>query len=210
MTDDAVTELNAETDDHQCEFGKWLYGEERQLAEATVPEIAPLLREIEACHTELHTSAIAIGEQYRPADALLPGTLATFIVDELTWCQQIQNVFADNLPELVINTASDESNFGQWLNSEQAKQAAAADPTLAKHLETCRVPHVRMFESAQKIAKQYRQIHPGLAEELGTYMQELLTWVGTCGQNLAIESGSMHSYCTRIQPAVDQAIALFH
>ncbi len=28
LTDDTVTELHVETDDHKCAFGKWLYGDE--------------------------------------------------------------------------------------------------------------------------------------------------------------------------------------
>ena len=33
LTDDSVTTLEVQTDDHKCGFGKWLYGEGRKQAE---------------------------------------------------------------------------------------------------------------------------------------------------------------------------------
>ena len=47
LTDDHVTKLNVQTDDHQCSFGKWLYGEGRKKAEHILPELTPLLKSIE-------------------------------------------------------------------------------------------------------------------------------------------------------------------
>jgi methyl-accepting chemotaxis protein len=64
--DDRVTTLQAETDDHQCGFGVWLYGEGRKQAEKQFPALAPLLLQIEKPHRALHQSAIAIKEQFRP------------------------------------------------------------------------------------------------------------------------------------------------
>ena len=64
LTDDNVTELHVETDDHKCAFGKWLYGEEREQAETLVPELKGLLKEVEAPHHKLHASAIEIGRHH--------------------------------------------------------------------------------------------------------------------------------------------------
>ena len=47
-------------DGHQCGFGKWLYGEDRQLAEHQFPSIIPLLKQIEQVHLKLHASAASI------------------------------------------------------------------------------------------------------------------------------------------------------
>jgi len=65
LTDDTVTELAVQTDDHQCGFGKWLYGEGRQEAEKQIPSIAPMLKEIEQYHADLHASAVELGEKFR-------------------------------------------------------------------------------------------------------------------------------------------------
>ena len=44
LTDDAVTELNVQTDSHQCRLGKWFYGEGRQHAEQLVPQLMRWVR----------------------------------------------------------------------------------------------------------------------------------------------------------------------
>ena len=43
LTNDQVHELNVQTDDHQCAFGKWLYGAERTDAEQQIPSLAKVL-----------------------------------------------------------------------------------------------------------------------------------------------------------------------
>ncbi len=55
-----VSRLEVETDDHNCAFGKWLYGEDRKKTETLFPYIASLLKEIEEPHRNLHKSAIDI------------------------------------------------------------------------------------------------------------------------------------------------------
>ena len=68
LSDDEVTELHVQTDHKQCKFGQWYYGQERADAEKLVPEIAPLLKEIEDPHRLMHASAIKIQEKFHQAD----------------------------------------------------------------------------------------------------------------------------------------------
>ncbi|MDZ7642262.1 MAG: methyl-accepting chemotaxis protein [Desulfurivibrio sp.] len=62
FTDDSVTSVTVETDDHNCGLGKWLYGDGRQQAEELLPSLAPYLRQLEGPHQRLHQSAIRINE----------------------------------------------------------------------------------------------------------------------------------------------------
>src|SRR5574340_399669 len=62
LTDAQVTKLEVEVDDHKCGFGKWLYGDERREAERLLPHLAPLLKEIEEPHRQLHLSALEINK----------------------------------------------------------------------------------------------------------------------------------------------------
>lgn len=57
LLDDSSTTLNVQTNDHICKLGKWLYGAERQKAEAAFPSIVPLIKQLEAPHRALHESA---------------------------------------------------------------------------------------------------------------------------------------------------------
>lgn len=57
QSDESITQLAVEKDPQKCSLGKWYYGEERKKAEASIPELAPLLRQLEEPHTKLHESA---------------------------------------------------------------------------------------------------------------------------------------------------------
>ena len=54
--------IDVQTDDHQCNFGKWLYSEQRNETIKVLPELAPLFKSIEKPHSELHKSIIEINE----------------------------------------------------------------------------------------------------------------------------------------------------
>lgn len=73
--DDTVTELKVQTDDHKCAFGKWLYGDGRKTAENQVPQLTSILKEMEGCHSALHTSAIEIKKCYESAETEKAGQI---------------------------------------------------------------------------------------------------------------------------------------
>ena len=85
LTDENVTKLQVETDDHKCAFGKWLYGEGRKQAEALVPSLSPMLKEIEGTHRKLHESAIEIGKVFRQPHQGLAATISERLGDNYTW-----------------------------------------------------------------------------------------------------------------------------
>ncbi len=125
FTNDDVTELRVETDDHKCKFGQWLYGDERKKAEQDIPEIAPLLKEIEGVHAELHASAIEIGRHFRQADTALPEILSGREVDHLKWAAKARDAFLNGSDNLGVETDPTKCALGKWLQTEQARQAYA-------------------------------------------------------------------------------------
>lgn len=72
LTDENVTKLEVEKNDHNCGFGKWYYSQSRVQAEAAIPGIAATLREIEEPHSKLHGAAARLesilekGKESRP------------------------------------------------------------------------------------------------------------------------------------------------
>jgi len=60
LTNKNIHTLDVQTDPHKCGFGKWYYGEGRKEAERLVPDLKPLLDQVEDPHTRLHHSAVAI------------------------------------------------------------------------------------------------------------------------------------------------------
>ena len=176
LTDDTVTELAVQTDDRKCAFGKWLYGEGRKDAETRVPSIAPMLREIEKYHANLHASAIEIGQHFRRADSALPGLLAAREVDHLVWTEKINALFMSNSPELVLQTDPTECAFGRWLGSEDTRKATTADREYASLIEACKEPHKELHLSAVAIQDTWRQRHDGLIDDLNGHLADHRTW----------------------------------
>ncbi len=176
LTDDTVTELDVETDDHKCGFGQWLYGAERKQAEATIPSIAQTLGEIEGYHTALHESAIGIKQHFRPADAALPGLLAAREVDHLLWSERINDLFLNNRPTLEIQTDPTQCALGKWLAGEDARRACAADPEFARLLEAIQEPHARLHESAVAIREAWQPAHLGLIDVLKDRLDDHRRW----------------------------------
>ena len=63
-TDPDATKIDAETDDHNCDLGKWLYGSDRKTMESAYPDLVKLIKDIESFHHELHASVIEINNLF--------------------------------------------------------------------------------------------------------------------------------------------------
>jgi methyl-accepting chemotaxis protein len=125
LTDEKVTALNVETNDHRCAFGKWLYGQERRDAEKMVPSLAPLFKKIEQPHRHLHESAVDIGKVFKQANVNLPAIILAREVDHLTWAAKIRDALLRDENTLKVQTDPSKCALGKWLRSEEAKAAMA-------------------------------------------------------------------------------------
>jgi methyl-accepting chemotaxis protein len=191
LTDERITKLEVETDDHKCAFGKWLYGEERRQAEALVPSLAALFKAIEEPHRHLHESAIGIGKHFKQADPELPGFLAAKEADHLKWAAQIDALFLNNLPELAIETDDHKCALGQWLHGEGARKAVEMNPELGPLLEALKEPHRLLHASAAEIQKTYAQIHPGLIELLQARLDDHRIWAQKVSEAIIIGNADL-------------------
>ncbi|MCK4660729.1 MAG: cache domain-containing protein [Phycisphaerae bacterium] len=91
LTDKNVTELNVVTDGRVCKFGKWLASDDRKKAEKMAPEIAPLLKEIEPIHMDLHASAADISAVFRQVHPGLRTALRGALNDHFAWAEKISS-----------------------------------------------------------------------------------------------------------------------
>ncbi|MCP4232254.1 MAG: methyl-accepting chemotaxis protein, partial [Aestuariibacter sp.] len=188
LTDKSVTQLDVQTDDHKCDFGKWLYGEERKNAEKLIPSLAPLLKAIENPHLKLHRSAVGISEHYRNVDEALPSLLVSKKLELLQWADKIKILFLRNLPELVIETEANESSFGSWLHGQGSASAVAGHAELVRLVEAMKQPHRELHTVAAEIKQIYRQVHPGLAGMLENCMADLRKWVASLSVSIIEEA----------------------
>jgi len=184
LTDDRVTELSVQTDDHLCGFGKWLYGEERKQAERLVPALAPLLKDLEAPHATLHASAIEIREHFCQADERLPKFLVEKEVDHLNWRGKVEELFLKNLPELVITTDDHACGLGKFIYGEEGHQAMESDPEIARLMKLMEEPHGKLHASAIEIQQTWKQNHPGLIDTMRRRLDDHRKWAAAVSKAL--------------------------
>ena len=158
LTDSTITELNVQMDDHQCAFGQWLYGEERKEAEALIPSLAPLLKEIEEPHKHLHDSAAEIKSVFRQADAMLPAILTTREIEHLNWADEIRDTLLSGRTILSVQTDPEKCNLGVWLKSDAARQIyRKSSKGFQAEWDAMLTVHEQLHQSAVGLGGQLRQ-----------------------------------------------------
>lgn len=163
INDDSVTTLTAQTDPHQCAFGKWYYGPERKQAEALVPGLAPVLARIEEPHARLHQTAAAIAEVYAPADLELGNFLREAKVGHLKWMHHIKDVFIHGTDQLAVQTDPHKCALGEWLYAEKTLAHKADDPQFAAIWQKVENDHRQLHEGALVIQHHLDAGDPDLA-----------------------------------------------
>ena len=88
LNDPNVTELDVQVDPKKCGFGQWYYGEGREEAERSIPELKALFAQIDEPHKHLHESAIEIGREFRQEHPGLAVSLANRLGDHLAWVEK--------------------------------------------------------------------------------------------------------------------------
>ncbi|WP_020585411.1 methyl-accepting chemotaxis protein [Desulfobacter curvatus] len=188
LTDENVTKLTIQTDHTQCGFGKWLYGKGRKEAEAQVPSLAPLFKEIEEPHRLLHESAIDIDKAFTAADPALPGFIANKLIDHLEWTAKIQEALLENASAIEVQTDHTLCAFGKWLYSDAAAKTAASDVTLEDLMEQIKASHKQLHDSAKKIIKFYRQVHTGLRNTLRLRLDDHRRWAAEVSKGIITQT----------------------
>ncbi|OGP70531.1 MAG: hypothetical protein A2Y80_03755 [Deltaproteobacteria bacterium RBG_13_58_19] len=111
-----MTTLEVEKDPHKCAFGRWYYSDQRKAAEAKIPELAPLLKQVEDPHTRLHNSAVELekilqkGKEHRG--------------EALTFYQNETGTQLGNVQKVLEEVRSNVKNF---LGQEEKTAASQAD-----------------------------------------------------------------------------------
>jgi len=154
LMNDEINSLDVQTDHRECAFGKWLYGDQRHLAEQLVPTLLPLLKKIEKPHQDLHESAVEIGETYQAVNHRLGWFLRERKSDPLNWMHQIKDVLYDsNKNEINVQTDPQKCKLGKWLYSAETKKLGMADSGLANLVANLDSIHTSLHASVVVINK---------------------------------------------------------
>lgn len=181
LTDDSITTLDVQTDDHKCGFGVWLYGEGRKEAETLVPSLATSLKAIEEPHRKLHQSAVAIGDVFKQSDSSLPAKLAKLETAHLSWAGNVRDALLNNSGELDVQTDPTQCGLGKWLSSSDAKKTyQQASPAFKQIWDKIPPVHNGLHVSAIEINKflkagENRKALDYFRKETDTYLEQTLT-----------------------------------
>ncbi|MEE4600965.1 MAG: methyl-accepting chemotaxis protein, partial [Desulfobacteraceae bacterium] len=152
LTNQDVTTLQVETDHRKCAFGKWLYGDERLAAEKLVPSLAPLLKQIETPHENLHRSAVEIGDSYRVVDHRLGWFLREKKSDHLTWMHHVKDgLFDSDERQIEVQADPKQCKLGKWLYAAETEKLIAADNELAELMATLKPTHEALHAGVNDI-----------------------------------------------------------
>lgn len=179
LTDDGVNTLAVETDDHECGFGKWLYGDGRKEAQNLVPALGRLLEEIESPHLALHESALEIGKNYQPVDSSLGKFLIEKKIDHLLWMHKIKDSLLNQSPELNVQLDPKKCGLGRWIYSETVAKLKQTDPQFSAILDTMVPLHKTLHESAMEIErymglKEYKNAHQAYLDTTNAFALKTL------------------------------------
>jgi methyl-accepting chemotaxis protein len=153
LTDDSVTELKVQTDDHKCGMGKWLYGEGRKEAEKLLPSLALILKSIEEPHRKLHESAIDVGDTFEQADVSLPAKISEIEAAHLNWANKAYAAVINKSTTIEkFQTDSSKCILGKFINSAQGQNAYERGDTEFKQIwDSIHVSHEAMHKAGENI-----------------------------------------------------------
>ena len=78
LSNETITELDVEKDEHKCGLGKWYYSDNRKNAEGELPEIKELLEKLEEPHKRMHNSANQLEKILKKGRGHRPEAVAYF------------------------------------------------------------------------------------------------------------------------------------
>ncbi len=177
LSDEQKHTLAVPLDDHECGFGQWLYGPQRQRAVELVPTLGSLFEELEAQHAELHRQVAELVEYYQPANIHLPDKLREIEIAHQEWVTHLYREVLENAPALTVQTDPTKCVMGRWLASAEVAELCRSDAKLAELIEGLRQPHEQLHAWATQLQKNWRPTHPGLLETLTARLEDHRKWV---------------------------------
>jgi len=178
--------LELQLDDHKCGFGQWLYGEGRKDAEKLLPQLAPMLQEVEGPHRALHRSAEKIYQVFKKQHGGLVLIMYGTLNEHLKWVSESMKALAlraggldaNKTFSLSVEKDPKKCQFGKFLHSPEVDQLSAAVPEIKKYLDGCRGHHAELHQYADKIESLVnRGDMAGALQVVNVEMQEALARV---------------------------------
>ena len=120
-TSSNIRKIEVETDDHNCDLGKWLYGNDRKFLESVYPDLSGLIIKIESPHHELHASIVEINEvmaKYSEKEKALNAAREILYNKTFPAFEEVQNIMS-GIRNTVQNKATDEAMIKNVQNTRR-------------------------------------------------------------------------------------------
>jgi len=171
FSNDNITKLDVETDDHKCSFGKWLYGADRKMAEQMVPELVPIFKKIEVPHNRLHASAIKIQEQFVHDKYMQAKSFQKKSLQEWRKISESFNAALESAMEEVIDPAKTEAEKAgeiveivKWGEIDMVMNESITQPFLVLRIEAGSLAQAPTDEQWMVYERHLQKVRDGVAE----------------------------------------------
>jgi methyl-accepting chemotaxis protein len=152
MNDPDVKELKIQMDHKQCGLGKWMYGEGRKNAEATIPALSALFKSMEKPHELIHNSAIDIAKEMNKLDTARELTQFYRVeIAHINWKEKVIAEILNNKEAVSVELDHKNCGLGKWLYGGEAALLAKEFPVFASLIEKIKEPHQHIHEAGKKI-----------------------------------------------------------
>ncbi|OGP74763.1 MAG: hypothetical protein A2Y80_03630 [Deltaproteobacteria bacterium RBG_13_58_19] len=155
--DENLTELAVEKDDHKCNFGKWYFSEDRKKAEAEMPEIAPLLKQVEEPHRRLHESAKTLESILKKGKDFRGEAVAYYQTETLKELKNVQELLRQISPKA-------EQHAGEVKKGTAARSGRAVNLAILGMILGAAVALTLGIVSSYAITRPLNRISEGLSE----------------------------------------------
>lgn len=151
LIDDKINTLAVQTNPHECNFGKWFYGDERKNAEELIPELRPIFNSLSADHENLHSSANEISSIFEQGDKFLSLTLMKAKIAHLDWMKELNESILNKNRSSGVKTDEHECDFGKWLDSKEGTRIMSVFPEYKSIFMSLSEPHRQLHKTAKVI-----------------------------------------------------------
>jgi methyl-accepting chemotaxis protein len=172
-----LTELGVEKDDHKCNFGKWYFSEDRKKAEAEMPEIAPLLRQVEEPHRRLHESAKTLESILKKGKDFRGEAVAYYQTETLKELKNVQDLLRQISPKA-------EQHAGEVKKDTAAQSGRAVKLAILGMILGAAAALTLGIVSSRSITRPLNRISDGLSEG-ADQVASASTQVSSASQSLA-------------------------
>ncbi|MBI9066236.1 MAG: CZB domain-containing protein [Salinivirgaceae bacterium] len=148
LSNEEEIELDVQTDDHLCSFGKWYYGQGREDAEHMAPGIKPILDKFEEPHKMLHTSASKINNVFVRANHKIGEELLSAKVAHLSWSNKLSTAILNRTRLVNVQKDPTQCEFGKFINSADFKIFISQNPELQSTINNLKLEHDNLHQSA--------------------------------------------------------------